>query len=525
MKRKKLLSFLTIFSLCLGISATSVLAAEDVVSNPKTYTDEQMYPTNGTAVSSYEELAKAITEGKSKIYITNSIEMKDGILLSGSNQALIGVPSKDGELPVLNFENMKGENDIINNKSSDKDVAVRISGAGNEISNLIIEKGHDNGILIKGTGAINNKVTNCILRYNNDSGLQIAGGARGNTIKSVYSYRNCDVFTLGGNADGFAIKLGAGPAKTSNLFTILDGRNFFKDCYSWENSDDAWDSFDKELKDLSEEFQAVGGYWTYRNDYEDCMCWNNGTPKNAMGYTDYINGETLDENLPFIRRFKALSSDDTYSGFVKAYNDGTLCEKSDDPAAYYTNPGKLLEKSAVIKEEKSDGETAYYKKLDEIFGKIPTSKGEFSPSQIALENWGGNPNGFKLGSKFTQPNSLRYMKNCIAFDHEKYGFDKNNSGAKLYAENCISFGNKINYHLDGYTAYKWENIQGSDGLEPDDLPKSGAENINMFVETSDDRGDNYQYHICVAANTIKENAYKNKTTVTRLFNTLFTASN
>ena len=142
-----------------------------------------------------------------------------------------------------------------------------------------------------------------------------------------------------------------------------------------------------------------------------------------------------------------------------------------------------------------------------------------------MENWGGNPNGFKLGSKFTQPNSLRYMKNCIAFDHEKYGFDKNNSGAKLYAENCISFGNKINYHLDGYTAYKWENIQGSDGLEPDDLPKSGAENINMFVETSDDRGDNYQYHICVAANTIKENAYKNKTTVTRLFNTLFTASN
>ena len=166
-----------------------------------------MNPTDGTAVSSYEELTAAITEGKSKIYITNSIEMKDGIKLSGSNQALIGVPSKDGELPVLNFENMKGENDIVNGKSSDADVAIRVSGYYNEISNLIIEKGHDNGILIKGTGAINNKVTNCILRYNNDSGLQIAGGARGNTIKSVYSYRNCDVFTLGGNADGFAIKI------------------------------------------------------------------------------------------------------------------------------------------------------------------------------------------------------------------------------------------------------------------------------------------------------------------------------
>ena len=96
MKHKKLLSFLTIFSLCLGISATSALATEDIVSNPKTYTDEQMNPTDGTAVSSYEELTAAITEGKSKIYITNSIEMKDGIKLSGSNQALIGVPSKIG---------------------------------------------------------------------------------------------------------------------------------------------------------------------------------------------------------------------------------------------------------------------------------------------------------------------------------------------------------------------------------------------------------------------------------------------
>ncbi len=522
MKCKKILAFLTILSVSSSLSDTLTFAADDIVSVPKTYTETQITAADGVQVTSYEELASAIADGKEKIYIMNSIEMEDGIQLSLSNQALIGVPSRDGELPVLNFENMKGANDIVNGKSGDKDAAVRVTSANNEISGLIIEKGHDNGILIKGTEAINNKVTNCILRYNNDSGMQIAGGARGNTIKSVYSYRNFDVFTLGGNADGFAIKLGAGPAKTTNLFTILEGRNYFKDCYAWENSDDGWDSFDKELADLSEDFQAVGGYWTYRNDYENCMCWNNGSPENIMGYTDYINGFSLDENLPFIKRLKDISEENVYNSFVKAYNDGTLCEKPDGYSSYYLNPEELL--SAPFSSEKGtpENEELYYKKLDELFGTIPTSEGELAPSQIAAENWGGNPNGFKLGSKFTQTNSLRYMKNCIAFDHEKYGFDKNNSGAKLYAENCISFGNKINYHLADYTAYKWENIQGADGLEPDDLPKAGASNINVAVKDLDAAPyEDYKYHCVVAANTIRENAYNNKTTVTKLFDDLF----
>ncbi len=263
MKYKKALALLTLISICSGTYTMSAFA--DNISSPNVY-EQNFSVSDGTAVTTYDELSEAINNKDEKIYIMNSIEMKDGIQLSGSNQSLIGVPSEDGKLPVLNFENMKGENDIVKGKSSDKDVAVRISGPDNEVKNLIIEKGHDNGILIKGTKALNNKVTNCILRYNNDSGLQITGGARGSIIKSVYSYRNCDVFTLGGNADGFAIKLGAGPSKTTDLFEILENRNVFKDCYAWENSDDAWDSFDKELKDLSEEFQAVGGYWTYRND-------------------------------------------------------------------------------------------------------------------------------------------------------------------------------------------------------------------------------------------------------------------
>lgn len=485
MKYKKALTFTAALFLCANMYSIPSFGADETFL-PKTYESISVY--DGTAVSTYEELYNAISEGKQKIYITRSIDMKDGIQLSGSNQSIIGIPGEDRQLPVLNFENMKGANDIVHGKSSDSDVAVRISGSNNEIANLVIEKGHDNGILIKGTKAVKNKVTNCILRYNNDSGLQIAGGARGNTITGVYSYRNCDVFTLGGNADGFAIKLGAGPKKTTDLFEILDSRNLFYDCYAWENSDDAWDSFDKELKDLSEEFQAVGGYWTYRNDYENCMCWNNGTPKNSTGYTDYINGLPLDENLPYIARLKAISSEDVYNNFVAAYNSGTLCEISADPNVYYA-------------------------KLDELFGKIPTSKGDFTTTQYATENWGGNPNGFKLGSKFTQTNSLRYMKNCIAFNHEKYGFDKNNSGANLFIENCISFGNKINYHLADYTAYKWENIKGSDGLEADDLPKAGASNIKPSVT----QGGFDKEKILLGAEAIYNNAAENKTTSFRFY--------
>ncbi len=491
MKYKRMLALLTVigaFSGLMGVGSFTVFAEES--QNPILLTD-YLDTSNGIKVSTYGELADAVSSGKSCIYIVNSIDMEDGVKLEKGGQSIIGVPMSDGTLPVLNFEKMKGQNDIVNNKSSDSDVAVRVSSSNNVIKNLIIEKGHDNGILIKGTEAVKNEVSNCILRYNNDSGIQITGGACGNVLKGVYSYRNCDVFTLGGNADGFAIKLGAGSAVTDDLVSILSNRNYFYDCYAWENSDDAWDSFDKDVSDQSESFKAVGGHWTYRNDYVNCMCWNNGTPESAFGYNDYVKGLSLDENLPIIRRFKDLSEENVYNDFVKAYNEGSLCDINGDKSVYFA-------------------------KLDDIFGEIPTSKGTFKSSQFAFENWGGNPNGFKFGSKFTRDNSMRFMKNCIAFDHIKYGFDKNNSRAKIYAENCISFGNKINYHLDGYTAYKWENINGWSGEEPDDLPKA-YEGVNLEVKNISDK----EIVIRSAAAEVVENVNNNKTTSVSVFDKLF----
>lgn len=417
----------------------------------ETTTTQTIDTSDGTVVSSYAQLVSAAGKSDAKVYITADIEMESRLQLSKGGVSLIGVPDENGILPVLNFENMTGT-DIINSSSSDSDVGVRINSANNTVKNLIIEKAHDNGIQIKGTGATGNTVENCIVRYNNDSGIQVTGGATNNTLKCVYSYRNCDVYTRGGNADGFAIKLSAGPETTTDTDVMKANGNFMIDCYAWENGDDGWDSFDYPSSSdttVTGNKQTAPDKWTYWLEYTNCMGWGNGDPASCMGYYDYINNRPLDEDLPFIRRFKAVYPD-AYSSFVTSYNDGTLCSRTASASTYYN-------------------------KLDELFPAINTDKGSLAPSRIADSDiWGGNPNCFKLGSKYTQSNSYRFLTNCIAFDHLANGVDRNNSAAIIYAENVMAFKNKINYHLSGYTAKEWGNIFGWSGASSNNLPTGGS---------------------------------------------------
>lgn len=480
------------FALAMVLSTGAMNVASIAATVNSGYT-ETVNTSDGVKVKTYDELVNAITSGKTKIYILNDIKMNDGFVLSKGSQSIIGVPDKSGALPVLDFVDMKGKNDIINNKSGDADVGIKITSSHNVIKNLVIQKAHDNGILIKGVNATGNHISNCIVRYNNDSGIQVSNGSCGNIFTSIYSYRNCDVFTLGSNADGFAIKLGAGPSgnDSKNFTTVYKSKNTFTDCYAWENGDDGWDSYDKELADQSDEFKAEGGRWTYRNDYTNCMCWGNGSPATCVGYTDYINGAKLDENLPFIMRFKDISSEATYKNFVDQYNSGKLCSKT-------------------------ASEAEYLKKLDDIFGEVPTTKGNLLPSAIVSDNWSGNPNGFKFGSKFTPANAKRYVKNCISFDHKKYGFDKNNAGAKIYAENCISFDNGANYHLETFTANKWNNIYGWGAEIADDLPKAGND-VKVAVKKAEDK----ETTIRNSANSIVNSAKQNKIVSSNIFTTIF----
>lgn len=170
-----------------------------------------------TTVSTYKDLLSAISKaekaGGGKVYVKGQKIAYDGqIALSkaNSNVQIIGVQNADGSYPELDFSNFIAK--YVGKASSDAAVGVRISGSNYTVQNLIVEHAPDNGIQIKGKTAGNNKVSNCIVRYNNDAGLQITAGAYKNTIEVIYSYSNCDVYTRGGNADGFAQNLVLEPA-------------------------------------------------------------------------------------------------------------------------------------------------------------------------------------------------------------------------------------------------------------------------------------------------------------------------
>ena len=241
---------------------------------------------NGVTVSTYNDLRSAISKvekaGGGKVYVKgNKIACDWQIALSkaNANVQIIGVQNADGSYPELNLSDFMAK--YIGKASSDAAAGVRISGSNYTLQNLIIEHAPDNGIQIKGKSAGNNKVSNCIVRYNNDAGLQVTADAYRNTIEAVYSYRNCDVYTRGGNADGFAPKLGAG---SGNTFTY---------CYAWDNSDDGWDSFDK------------AGDVTPDITYTNCAVWNNGNSDVFTGKYDFDHKKALDENLHLVQLIKA----------------------------------------------------------------------------------------------------------------------------------------------------------------------------------------------------------------------------
>ena len=101
-------------------------------------------------------------------------------------------------------------------------------------------------------------------------------------------------------------------------------------------------------------------------------------------------------------------------------------------------------------------------------------------SDISYENWDGNPNGFKFGSKFTTSDSTRTVKDCIAFNNGQKGFDENNSKATIDMENTIAFDNGFkgkkgqngnsNYRMELMNIQQFDNCFGFNGAIEDFLP-------------------------------------------------------
>jgi hypothetical protein len=361
---------------------------------------------NGTVATTFSELKTAIKAaekaGGGIVYVKGtSISCNAQLALSAKNAnvSIVGVQNSDGTYPVLDFSEFRSS--YIGKSTTDSQVGVRITGSYYTIKNLIIQKAPDNGIQIKGSSAGNNTVENCIVRYNNDAGVQITDGAYSNTIKFVYSYRNCDVYTLGGNADGYAPKLGAGTG------------NVFYGCYSWENSDDGWDSYDKDslTKDLT---------------YTNCACWNNGDATIFTGEYDFNNGNELDTDLFLVELISAKDS-----SFATNYKNG----KFSLPTGSF----------------------------------IATTSGTLSAADW-VKKYEGNPNGFKFGSVNTTSSCVRYVTNCLSFGHARKGFDNNNSACTAYMSNCVAFDNGYNYYVPPFTLKKFSNILSFSGTSSNKLP-------------------------------------------------------
>ena len=354
----------------------------------ETTTKKQDSSTSSKTVTNFEELVSAVdamasVKGGGTVYVNaKTIDCTSQLALKstkGNPVKIVGVQQGDGTYPSLDFTSFR--NSTIGSAgpslkvSTDSNVGVRISGSYYTLENLIIEKAGDNGIQIKGANANYNTVNNCIVRYNNDAGVQITGGASYNTMRFVYSYRNCDVYTLGGNADGFAPKLGA---QTGNTFY---------GCYAWENSDDGWDSFDK----------TTSGY-TKDLSYEECACWNNGNPDIFTGKYDYENGNALDTNLYLV---ELISNQD--KNFVSNYNKGNFSLPTD--SFINTSAGKINLSSWTG--SNYDGNPNGFK-----FGSAYTDKTSLRTVKNCL-SFGHGRKGFDNNNSTVKAS----FENCVSFDN------------------------------------------------------------------------------------------------------------
>ena len=147
--------------------------------------------------------------------------------------------------------------------------------------------------------------------------------------------------------------------------------------------------------------------------------------------------------------------------------------------------------------------------------KINTDRGELSVTELLDPyNWAGNPNGFKLGSAYTESICRRALINCIAFCHEKKGFDRNNAACNVSLKNCIAFGNVRNYKLDEMNITGYENVFGWNGTDSDNMPS------DYTVKTPDDYSTK-ESKIRMSAQAMVKYAAQDKIAKNDIFDVLF----
>ena len=171
----------------------------------------------------------------------------------------VTICAANGAKPVIDFrEEPNGTN------------GVKVTGCYTHIKDLTIRYAGKKGIWLE-------NASHCILERLDvygccDSGIQLRKGGY-NVVVNCDSHDNFDYQTNGGNADGFADKQG-GAAFPGNTYI---------GCRAWNNSDDGWDSFQR---------QTDGSPTVYLY----CAAYHNGPAEFDLTAHPRANG--IDRTLP-----------------------------------------------------------------------------------------------------------------------------------------------------------------------------------------------------------------------------------
>ncbi len=361
---------------------------------------------------SFSLLQNAIREteaaGGGNVYIDTDYMLCNSGLYLSFNNADVNICAAEGKTPVLDFSPMQSK--VTNTAQSVENHAIIIRGSNYSLKGFIVEKAAGGGIRLHGEKSHDNIISNVVTRYNNGGGIGIFKDAYNNTVEYCDSYRNCDVYTAGGNADGFQAGIDAG------------ANNKFINCRAWENSDDGYDNF-ANYNDVT---------------YIDCVAWNNGNPAVFTGLYDYLNKKPLDENMELVKII--LSYDPEYK---TRYNN----RKFGYPKDNFIN---ITDNGA----EKCIGVLDF---IDKYWAG--------NPNGFKLGS-GDSVHGPQVGAE-----AKRTLINCVAFDHISKGIDRNNGIATINLQNCIAYDNGRNYWTDGMNVEQFTNAISFNGKTKDLFPE------------------------------------------------------
>ena len=261
-----------------------------------------------------------LCSNKNEVYLyEGTYNLTEPIILNSEARSDLyyKISSFEDDKVILDFGKDYRKNPEVTGKyNSEKSKGIVIKGNYYYIEGLTITNCGASGIHISGSY---NKVENCILAYNGNTGLSISSSssnpkdtwAHDNLVLNCTSYGNYDWDRLdlenqGEDADGFGCKITSGP------------NNVFDGCISYNNSDDGWDLFTKQLT-------GKIGSVTIKN----CVAFNNGYSitgddlKNGNGFK--LGGRAIEVDH-FVSN--SIAFNNKMNGFDDNSNPGTITLKN-----------------------------------------------------------------------------------------------------------------------------------------------------------------------------------------------------